>query len=217
MGLPRRYHLKCTMCGMVGNTFFGGLLAALAVLKAVSLLLTVAAMCRNARLTLRLLAGRYRIDRQRRGHGWLQLLTRYVWEAPQVELGYWISLCRVLMGDVDRVDYHGGVTFVTRQAAPNAWGGMSLGCFVNISTTRRVDDFPVWMKPAKGISLPMHEMGHTFDSQRLGPFYLLVVGIPSLWSASRKKASWRHNDFYPERWADRNALRYFVGRNNDLS
>ena len=187
-------------------------LALLAVFKGVSLLLTLVALCRNARLTLRVLAGRYRIDRQHKIHGWLQLLTRYLWEMPQVELGYWFAMWRVLRGDVDRVDYLGGITFVTRQAAPKPWGGVSLGCFVNISTARAVSDFRAWALPKSGISLPMHEMGHTFDSQRLGPFYLLVVGLPSLWSAGHKEATWHHEDFYPERWANAHAEAYFRNR-----
>ena len=54
----------------------------------------------------------------------------------------------------------------------------------------------------------MHEYGHTIQSQKLGPIYLLVIGLPSLiwagcfetWRIKHKKS---YYVFYTEKWADK--------------
>ena len=56
----------------------------------------------------------------------------------------------------------------------------------------------------------LHEMGHSFQSRMLGPFYLVLIGIPSLlrvayawYYRKRRGISWTHYfDGYPEKWAD---------------
>ena len=74
----------------------------------------------------------------------------------------------------------------------NMHGGISLGNFV------------YFRKPAYD-RLLRHESGHCRQSRILGPFYLLVIGLPSLlwalwWHPGRPVPySW----FYTERWADR--------------
>ena len=50
-----------------------------------------------------------------------------------------------------------------------------------------------------------HEYGHTRQSLYLGPFYLLIVGIPSLlwawyWNPDRRVSYYA---FYTEKWADK--------------
>jgi hypothetical protein len=52
-----------------------------------------------------------------------------------------------------------------------------------------------------------HELGHTLQSKVLGPFYLFVIGIPSiLWASLRRVCrSLRKIDyywFYTEAWAE---------------
>jgi hypothetical protein len=64
-------------------------------------------------------------------------------------------------------------------------GGMSLG--------------PVVLGTA-GFKDWSHEFGHTWQSRALGPLYLLIVALPSLFSATRSYAV--HKKFYTERWAD---------------
>jgi len=56
----------------------------------------------------------------------------------------------------------------------------------------------------------VHEYGHTWQSLLLGPFYLFVVGLPSMiWSRSekcirlRKERNLPYSAFYTEWWADR--------------
>lgn len=57
----------------------------------------------------------------------------------------------------------------------------------------------------------MHEYGHARQSAILGPFYLLIIGIPSmlrvlysLWYLKKHGVSWK-NYFkgFPENWADK--------------
>ena len=59
-----------------------------------------------------------------------------------------------------------------------------------------------------------HEYGHSIQSLILGPFYLLVIGIPSLiWNVCfntyRVKRNRNYYKFYTERWAD------ILGKNNN--
>ena len=55
----------------------------------------------------------------------------------------------------------------------------------------------------------VHEYGHTIQSCILGPFYLLVIGIPSfIWAHNKRfernriRGLYRYSSFYPERWAN---------------
>lgn len=86
-----------------------------------------------------------------------------------------------------------------------------------------LDDIPAWYispmsgafslglavfihDPLRSDPLCRHEYGHCLQSRILGPFYLLVIGIPSLlWAAYhtafRPKRSYYW--FYTERWANR--------------
>ena len=56
--------------------------------------------------------------------------------------------------------------------------------------------------------IAVHEYGHTIQSLILGPFFLPVIGIPSLFWANlpglrkyREKNKKRYTWFYPEHWA----------------
>ena len=76
--------------------------------------------------------------------------------------------------------------------ARNMRGGISLGNFIYGRT-------PLYK------TMVHHEYGHCRQSRILGPFYLLVIGLPSLlwaltWHPGRRRT---YNDFYTERWADR--------------
>jgi hypothetical protein len=76
--------------------------------------------------------------------------------------------------------------------ASNMYGGISLGNFVYCRA-------PVYDRMVR------HEYGHCLQSRILGPFYLLVIGLPSLlwalwWTPGRSVG---YYSFYTERWADR--------------
>jgi len=79
-------------------------------------------------------------------------------------------------------------------------GGLSLGLFI----------FTPDKEEAWCCQMAVHEYGHTWQSLMLGPFYLIVVGVPSfIWSRSKRCIGMRrekkvpYSAFYTERWADR--------------
>jgi hypothetical protein len=44
-----------------------------------------------------------------------QLFSRFTWELPQTLVGWLYSVGRALVGQADRVDAFGGITFVTKK------------------------------------------------------------------------------------------------------
>jgi len=84
-------------------------------------------------------------------------------------------------------------------------GGLSLGLFTFISLNMDKEQIA-------DSGLVKHEYGHTLQSSFLGPFFLPVVGLPSLiWARCfagwRKKHSKDYFSFYTESWADKWAKR----------
>ena len=74
---------------------------------------------------------------------------------------------------------------------------LSLGIFIFLGNNRLI----------------VHEYGHSIQSLILGPFYLLIIGIPSLiWAVFfenyRKKNNIGYYEIYTERWANHLANRY---------
>lgn len=113
-----------------------------------------------------------------------QLFLRFTWEAPQSGLGYFYSHLRNVTGNVTRVEYFDGATFVVNEESENR-DGVSMGNYININQRRRIEgDFT---QHVINDPLYMHEFGHTFDSRRFGPIYLLAIGLPSLYSAATIK------------------------------
>jgi len=147
------------------------------------------------------------------GRSW-QLISRWAWELPQTLLGKGYSHLRNMTGNVDRVDYFGGATFVTNTNQDSRWG-VTLGSYINISITDDIEgDFE-----DRVISDPlfMHEYGHTFDSQIFGLSYLFVIGMPSLVSASNASqvdgepyGVTTHDFRWYEMRANKHASRYFM-------
>ena len=77
---------------------------------------------------------------------------------------------------------------------------VSLGAFTFVSTC---GGDPKWLEHVK-----CHEYGHTFQSLMLGPFYLLVVGIPSgVWcnffEGYRNRNNVPYSRLFCESWANR--------------
>lgn len=132
--------------------------------------------------------GMFKIDQNRSfwGKSW-QFFSRVTWELPQTGLGYSFAHAKNLLGMVDRVDYFGGVTFATdvNNYVKYEWG-VSLSNYISIK--RHDNSFDILEDP-----LLMHEYGHTFDSQRLGLTYLLIIGIPS--AAGAQFSEYRANRF----------------------
>ena len=109
----------------------------------------------------------------------------YLWELPQNLVG--LVLTKALAPGKTEA-YRDARILRTKKMR----GGISLGRYIIVDA--RQSDF-----------IDRHEWGHTRQSRLLGPFYLPVVGIPSLlwavwWRPGRKKS---YFSFYTERWADR--------------
>jgi hypothetical protein len=122
-----------------------------------------------------------------------------VWELPQVLLGFLVYAIVKLRRRIVRIVREKHHFFIE---TPNT--GVSLGWF--IFWTPRGNRF-IYLKN----DCRMHEYGHARQSARLGPFYLLVVGIPSVlrvfyrWLYQKKyNHGWRkYYNGFPEKWADK--------------
>ena len=161
-------------------------------------------LIQRLRLSGQITRGLFLTDRRRTvlGRVW-QLFSRFTWELPQTLSGWLFTLVRALVGQVDRVDALGGITFAI--GPTRRYGlGVSLGTFVDLWAGD-------WMsKELEGriteSQFCMHEFGHTADSQRFGLAYIPVVGLASLMSAL---GTGNHNIFWTEIRANCHAKRYF--------
>lgn len=137
------------------------------------------------------------------GRVW-QLLSRFTWEFPQTFVGWLFTFLRALVGKTELVKTFGGITYAIGPSKDYG-KGVSLGTFIDVWATD-------WMREERegritDSHLLRHEFGHTFDSQRFGPIYLLVIGLPSLVSALGKG---EHELFWTEVRANSHARRYFT-------
>ena len=169
---------------------------------------------------MKIFAGQYYIDENASfWKGVSQGYSRHTEEAFQTNLGLWWSELRNMNGNVDRVDYLGGATFVTQENKSSRWG-VTLGSYINIQYDGSIgntsfDSF------VTSTGLYMHEYGHTIDSRKYGSSYMKDIGIPSFKSAifysicfSTSEAlnvdnPYNHNEFWTEKKANRNASAYF--------
>ncbi len=117
----------------------------------------------------------------------------WIWQAPQN-----------IVGLVIRLIYGGYPLFplVYKHCVviqrPNFPGGISLGRTIMVKRVN-IDGYK------DNPTLWDHEHGHARQSLYLGPFYLFVVGIPSLlwawyWNPSRGGS---YYSFFTEKWADK--------------
>ena len=97
-------------------------------------------------------------------------ILKIVWQMPQIIFGcIYLLFLKIIGGILMKTNYKGIDVYRKKSK-----GGVSLGNKIFISprgTERTV----------------MHEWGHTRQSLILGPFYLFVIGIPSiLWAMTHK-------------------------------
>lgn len=118
----------------------------------------------------------------------LYVLGQCTWGGLQSIIGGFLFLLNITK---PHFFYNGAV--VTRWKMK---GSVSLGEFIFLS--EKADD-----------TILAHEYGHTVQSLMLGPFYLLVIGLPSIvWAgfppfvSFRKKKNYSYYRFYTERWAN---------------
>ena len=112
---------------------------------------------------------------------------RSIWELPQNIVGWFV---KIFSTNSYWYNYLGARVHIWNRS-----GGLSLGKYIFVPTNSNFD----YVK---------HEYGHTLQSKRLGWFYLLVIGLPSLvWAGCFKSYRKKHNvsyyAFFTESWADK--------------
>ncbi|WP_329903127.1 hypothetical protein [Porphyromonas pogonae] len=102
---------------------------------------------------------------------------RWTWEIIQTHLGLGYGLVFIICHRHARLTWAYGVTWIIQDKS-SKYNGISLGSNIILNLPY---DQP-FMTPSKICSdyLFMHEYGHSFDSHRWGPLYLIVIGLPSL-------------------------------------
>lgn len=136
----------------------------------------------------------------------IQLTSRFTWESIQSFIGFNYTFWRNSLALIDKVAFFGGTTYAA-SCNSSCRNGVSIGNYINVN---------MWDHRLAFLSDPLllHEYGHTFQSLFYGPSYLLVVGMPSLWSASLKCSRvpgtffTSHDLRWYERQANRQAARY---------
>ena len=117
-------------------------------------------------------------------------LLRWVWKFPQS----FVALC--LEGVICSYSIQKGIDsriFIINTLLPSS---ISLGDFI-------------FIRPHSSEKSIKHELGHSKQSDILGPLYLIIIGIPSLLHniihsiCSRAGFKWDYYSFYTEKWADR--------------
>lgn len=118
----------------------------------------------------------------------LQILL-FIWQLPQNIVGL------IMYPFIAHKSILCKRNYSTCYISKNMQGGISLGQFVYVSTYTGSKQYHV-----------SHEIdGHTKQSKILGPFYLLIIGLPSiLWATFRnKKKHPNYYAFYTESWANK--------------
>lgn len=116
-----------------------------------------------------------------------------IWEAPQKALAHLIIW---LSGAEKAGEYKDAQLYFWKWS-----GGMSLSTHIFLPFDEL--DGTEWEE-----EYIKHEYGHSIQSKYLGPFYLLVVGLPSIiWAGCfkgyRRKKGISYYSAYPENWADK--------------
>jgi hypothetical protein len=131
-----------------------------------------------------------------------QIVSHFTWELPQQLLGFLMGLYFLMRGTVNRSDhFFKGVLFIETSS-------FKKGCGISLGNI-------VIHGPDSPDRLKQHEFGHCIQSRVLGPFYLLLIGVPSfLWATARtcgyfRKA--RSDAFFIERSATNLGRKYGDG------
>lgn len=122
---------------------------------------------------------------------YLYRIIQWTWGFPQTLCGF---LKYLGLRSCPHEEFNGAI--ITKW---NHKGGISLGMFIFFEDDKnRYEEFKY------------HEYGHTIQSLILGPFYLLVVGLPSyIWCNLpyfrnyRKYKKISYSNLYCEKWADK--------------
>ena len=138
--------------------------------------------------------GLYSLDTNK-GWGMIgEFLSRFTWQLPQTIGGFFYGHALNMAGRVKDVESKYGVTVIQTYTMKNA---VTIGNFI----VGQPD-----LEPDPNNSTFQHEYGHYIQSQKLGPLYLLMVGIPSAINVKWGK----DHEYQPyEIGANWHAYRYF--------
>ena len=144
----------------------------------------------------KIFAGGFKTDSQKSGFNrFIDLTLRWSYEYMQTWLGQTYSYLSNMFDRVD-VSYFNDATVVNRTESGAGGWGVTLGPYINTLN----DD--------KYHNLVSHEFGHTIQSRYLGPLYLRLVGVPSLWGAAMDTNIHNHDTEWYETWANRLSYNY---------
>jgi len=130
----------------------------------------------------------------------LTKIRRWTWELPQTLLGaclipfYKKTLLKVLEYDDTKVYLYDKFP-----------GGISLGYYTHLDWNAKDHNNNIVRIGLKK-SIKHESSGHGKQSKYLGPFYLLVIGLPSIlhaWIHQLFNRSWDYYKFPTEKWADK--------------
>ena len=131
-----------------------------------------------------------------------KLISRFTWELPQTLLGL------ILFSFIRLVDKKSKSVMYNSVLFTDTIGfGISLGFFTfgTREEIYRIYNYPNPQQAA--LNTKNHEYGHSFQSRYLGPLYLILVGIPSVFFnlLTQYKVLKRETYYtrYPENWADK--------------
>jgi len=114
-----------------------------------------------------------------------------IWQLPQLLLAWililiWYNKHFIVEHEENNINY---IYF------DNISGSFTLGNYVFMCKQQYIDKI-----------IRKHEYGHTIQSKILGPFYLIVIAIPSLihaWIHIITKSNKSYYNFYTEKWANK--------------
>lgn len=123
----------------------------------------------------------------------------YIWQLPQHILG--LLLVAFLRPEKKYVMDNGNIIYFANRMA----GGISLGKYSIVASYH----YRKTLEEALKRDTVRHEaIGHAKQSRWLGPFYLPVIGLPSIcWAGIHRlkcvAERWKYWEFYTEKWADK--------------
>jgi hypothetical protein len=108
------------------------------------------------------------------------IILKWIWQLPQhifaiIFRSYWAlfdltwTTSKTAKSNVKKEKYRGKIIYWVTKSQGTKFSGVSLGNYIFINQNREND-----------IYIKDHEYGHSVQSIILGPLYLFVVGIPSL-------------------------------------
>lgn len=141
----------------------------------------------------RIFAGNFRVSKEKNhSERFADLLSHWFYEFPQNIMGDIFSQASNMFDNVD-VYYHHDATVVARHSDENLSWGVTFGNKIN---TLNADE-----------QMVAHEYGHKEQSRLLGPFYLPIVGVPSIVGCGLDKGNQssghKHRNEWYETWANR--------------